>query len=138
MEIKEQLETINKVPISDIAKILGITRQAVHQRIKKQTRIDELYQASLCILNGVQTQKNEMNNKLKEENISLKKTILELKNKNSVLNKETKLLKQELSEHKKYDELKQKYIELLHRYNALSDIKLLEKAGKPIQRKCIK
>ena len=135
MNIEEKLEVINKVQKTKIAKYLGVSRQAITNRINEKRCIDEMYQVANSILNGIK--KENIEEKMKIEINMLKNVIAEKNNEISQLKKENLKLIQ-LKESNKYNELKRKYIDLMHRYNSLSDYKLLQKAGKPLQRKCEK
>lgn len=138
MEIKEQLETINKVSRTELSEALGISRQALHQRIKKQVYIDEMYDVAIDILNNVEyNHEKTKEESLKEENKYLKNIILELRNDRDKLEAENKKLKEEIKGNLEYKELKQSYEQLKQRYYHQNDESIMLKASKPIQRKCM-
>lgn len=138
MEIKEQLETINKVSRTELSEALGISRQALHKRIKKQVYIDEMYRVAMDILNNVEYDcEKTKEESLKEENKYLKNIILELRIDINELEEENKRMKEEIKGNTEYRELKQNYEQLKQRYYHQNDELIMLKAGKPIQRKCM-
>ena len=114
MEIKEQLDIINSIPKTELSAALGISRQALYQKIRAGN-IDEIYKVALKIKKGqedvIEHQKQEIL-KLKE-NISNLEFLLEEKNKEIMANKNQDKYN-ELKEN--YEELQAKYLNLRARY----------------------
>jgi hypothetical protein len=119
MEIKEQLEIINSIPKTELSAALGISRQALYQKIRSGN-IEEIYKAALKIKKGqedvIEHQRQETL-KLKE-NISNLEFILEEKNKELAIYKNQEKYK-ELKE--SYNELLKKYVNLRSRYIKQND-----------------
>lgn len=136
MRIKEQLQIIKIIGITRLSKEIGVSRQTISNWIKENKNIDDMYNIALNILQ--RKSKKELIEKRKEEVKELENIILKLNSTIKEKDNEILNLKKKINEKNKYSELKEKYIELLHRYTALSDYKLLKKAGKPIKRKCTK
>ena len=114
MEIKEQLEVIKKVGTTKLSRYLGISRQAISQRIQKGVYIDEMYNKALDILNN----KAEITEQNKDKEITiLREIILNLNNTISKLEEENRILQIKASKSSAYIDLKKQYDELLKRYN---------------------
>ena len=114
MEIKEQLDIINSIPKTELSAALGISRQALYNKLRARN-IDEIYKAAIKIKKG---QTNIMECQEKEilklkENISNLEFLLEEKNKELAIYKNQEKYK-ELKEN--YDELLKKYLNLRARY----------------------
>ena len=114
MDFKEQLEIINSIPKTELSAVLGISRQALYQKIRSGN-IEEIYKEAVKIKKGqtniIECQEKEIL-KLKE-NISNLEFLLEEKNKELVIYKNQEKYK-ELKE--SYDELQTKYLNLRARY----------------------
>jgi hypothetical protein len=114
MNFKEQLEIINSISKTELSAALGISRQALYQKIRSGN-IDEIYKVALKIKKGqedvIEHQRQETL-KLKE-NISNLEFLLEEKNKELVIYKNQVKYK-ELKEN--YNELQKKYLNLRARY----------------------
>ena len=114
MEIKEQLEIINSIPKTELSAVLGISRQALYQKIKSGN-IEEIYKTALKIKKDqedvIEYQRQEIW-KLKK-NISNLEFLLEDKNKELAIYKNQEKYK-ELKEN--YKELQKKYLNLRARY----------------------
>ena len=114
MEIKEQLDIINSIPKTELSAALGISRQALYQKIRSGN-IDEIYKVALKIKKGqedvIEHQRQEIL-KLKE-NISNLEFLIEEKNKEIMANKNQDKYN-ELKEN--YEELQTKYLNLRARY----------------------
>lgn len=114
MEIKEQLEIINSISKTELSAVLGISRQALYQKLRSGN-IEEIYKTALKIKKGkedvIEHQRQEIL-KLKE-NISNLEFLLEEKNKEIMANKNQDKYK-EIKEN--YDELQTKYLNLRARY----------------------
>ena len=114
MEIKEQLDIINSVPKTELSAALGISRQAVYQKIRAGN-IDEIYKVALKIKKGqknvIEHQKKEIL-KLKEKTLNLE-VLLEEKNKELAIYKSQKKYKSIKDD---YKELQKKYLKLRARY----------------------
>jgi poly(A) polymerase Pap1 len=114
MNFKEQLDIINSIPKTELSASLGISRQALYQKIRSGN-IEEIYKAALKIKKGqedvIEHQRQETL-KLKE-NISNLELLLEEKNKELVIYKNQEKYK-ELKEN--YNELQTKYLNLRARY----------------------
>ena len=114
MDFKEQLDVINSVPKPELSAALGISRQALYQKIRTGN-IDEIYKVALKIKKGqedvIEHQRQEIL-KLKE-NISNLEFLLEEKNKELAIYKNQDKYK-ELKE--SYNELQTKYLNLRARY----------------------
>ena len=117
--MKEQLEIINSIPKTELSAVLGISRQALYQKIRSGN-IDEIYKVALKIKKGqedvIEHQRQEIL-KLKE-NISNLEFLLEEKNKELVIYKNQEKYK-ELKEN--YNELQKKYVNLRSRYIKQND-----------------
>lgn len=114
MNFKEQLEIINSIPKTELSAVLGISRQALYQKIRFGN-IDEIYKTALKIKKGqedvIEHQRKEIL-KLKE-NISNLEFLIEEKNKELAIYKNQEKYK-ELKEN--YNELQTKYLNLRARY----------------------
>jgi hypothetical protein len=119
MNFKEQLDIINSIPKTELSAVLGISRQALYQKIRSGN-IEEIYKAALKIKKGqedvIEHQRQETL-KLKE-NISNLEFILEEKNKELAIYKNQEKYK-ELKE--SYNELLKKYVNLRSRYIKQND-----------------
>ena len=114
MEIKEQLEIINSIPKTELSAVLGISRQALYNKLRAGN-IDEIYKVALKIKKGqedvIEHQRQEI---LKSKgNISSLELLLKEKNKELVIYKNQEKYK-ELKEN--YNELQKKYLNLRARY----------------------
>ena len=114
MEIKEQLEIINSIPKTELSAVLGISRQALYNKLRAGN-IDEIYKVALKIKKGqedvIEHQRQEI---LKSKgNISSLELLLKEKNKELVIYKNQEKYK-EIKEN--YNELQKKYLNLRARY----------------------
>jgi ABC-type phosphate transport system auxiliary subunit len=114
MEIKEQLDIINSIPKTELSAALGISRQALYQKLRSGN-IEEIYKEAVKIKKGqtniIECQEKEIL-RLKE-NISNLEFLLEEKNKELAIYKNQEKYK-ELKEN--YNELQKKYLNLRARY----------------------
>jgi hypothetical protein len=114
MNFKEQLDIINSIPKTELSAALGISRQALYQKIRSGN-IEEIYKEAVKIKKGqtniIECQEKEIL-RLKE-NISNLEFLLEEKNKELAIYKNQEKYK-ELKEN--YDELLKKYLNLRARY----------------------
>lgn len=114
MDFKEQLEIINSISKTELSAALGISRQALYNKLRTGN-IDEIYKVALKIKKGqtniIECQEKEIL-KLKE-NISNLEFLLEEKNKELVTYKNQEKYK-ELKEN--YNDLQKKYLNLRARY----------------------
>lgn len=119
MEIKEQLEIINSIPKTELSSALGISRQALYQKIRTGN-IDEIYKTALKIKKGqedvIEHQRREIW-KLKKNILNLE-FLIEEKNKELIIYKNQEKYK-ELKEN--YKELQKKYLNLRARYTNQND-----------------
>ena len=114
MNFKEQLEIINSIPKTELSAALGISRQALYNKLRAGN-IEEVYKEAVKIKKGqtniIECQEKEIL-KLKE-NISNLEFLLEEKNKELAIYKNQEKYK-ELKEN--YNELQTKYLNLRARY----------------------
>lgn len=119
MNFKEQLEIINSISKTELSAALGISRQALYNKLRAGN-IEEIYKAAIKIKKGqtniIECQEKEIL-KLKE-NISNLEFLIDEKNKELAIYKNQEKYK-ELKEN--YDELLKKYLNLRARYTNQND-----------------